>query len=169
MRTRLNKKQHELFTETYCEYANELIRRARFLVGDGELSEDLVQDVFVRMWMYMARGGKIDKTRAFLHHVLTNMVVDTYRKHKTSSLEVLLERGYEPSADDTDRWMNIIDGREAFTLVDRLPRGYQDVLRDIYARGLSYGEISSRMGLPRNTIAVRAHRGLAKLKSLIAA
>lgn len=160
--------QQVLFTDAYMEYSHELRRRAHSMLSDREMCEDIVQDVFVRMWMYMMRGGKIDKVRAFLHHVLVNLVFDSYRKRKTSSLESLLERGYEPSIDDTERWFNVIDGRTALKMINRLPRSYKEVLRNTYARNLSYGEISSMTGLSRNTIAVQVHRGLVKLKSLIA-
>lgn len=162
-----NAAQQELFTDAYREYSRELRMRARSMISDREMCEDIVQDTFVRMWVYMMRGGKIDKVRAFLHHVLVNLVFDAYRKRKTTSLENLLERGYEPSVDDTERWINIIDGGSALRMINRLPRSYKEVLRGAYARNLSYREISCMTGLSRNTIAVQVHRGLVKLKSLI--
>lgn len=155
-----------LFTAMYREHVQELIRHARSMVNNRELSEDLVQDVFVKMWMYLVRGGKIEKARAFLHHVLKNAVVDMYRKHKTVSLDALVDQGHEPSTDDSERMFDLLDGRNAFALIARLPRKYQKVLRMKYARDLSYEEISHCTGQSRNTTAVQVHRGLEKLKLL---
>lgn len=166
MQTISDAKNEALFTATYCEHLQELIRHARSMVASRELSEDLVQDVFVKMWIYLVRGGKIEKTRAFLHHVLKNAIVDMYRKHKTMSLDVLLEQGHEPSTDDSERLLNILDGQNAFALIDQLPKKYQKVLRMKYADNLSYEEISGTIGQSKNTTAVQVHRGLEKLKLL---
>lgn len=159
-------RRRELFTIAYRQHAPELIRHARSMVNDYETSEDLVQDAFVKAWLYLVRQGKINTMRAFLHHILNNLIVDGYRKHKTSSLDRLLEHGYEPYTDDSDRLLDILDGRRAFKLIDRLPRTYQEVLRMKYERSLTYKEISKLTGQQQNTIAVQVHRGLEKLKTM---
>lgn len=156
----------QLFTEAYAAHSGELKRYARSMVNDRELSEDLVQDVFVKMWLYLSRKGKILSVRGFLYHVLNNLIVDRYRKHKTWSLDSLLEQGYEPRIDDSERLLDMLDGKLAFSLIDRLPNTYQEVLRMKYARHLTYGEISRLTGQQKNTIAVQVHRGLVKLKQL---
>lgn len=159
-------RQQELFTAAYYKHAPELMRHARSMVNDYEVSEDLVQEAFVKAWVYLVRQGKIHTMRAFLHHVLNNLIVDGYRKHKTSSLDKLLERGYEPGTDDCERLFDVLDGRRAFKLIDRLPVTYQEVLRMKYERSLSYKEISRLTGQQQNTIAVQVHRGLEKLKAM---
>ena len=103
---------------------------------------------------------------SFLYHLLNNLIIDQYRKRKTYSLDMLLEKGYEIGIDDSERLAEVFDGRIAFRLVDQLPKRYQNVLYMKYADHLSYGEISRRTGQERNTIAVQVHRGLAKLKQL---
>lgn len=166
MRSTLSNRQQELFTKAYHTHSGELARYARSMVNDRELSEDLVQDVFVKMWMYLLRKGDIVSIRGFLYHVLNNLIVDRYRKHKTWSLDSLLEQGYEPRADESDRLVDIFDGKLVFRLIDKLPHTYQEVLRMKYANHLTYGEISRLTGQQRNTIAVQVHRGLVKLKEL---
>lgn len=166
MRKTLSAKQQEIFTRAYAMHSQELSRYARSMVNDWELSEDLVQDVFMKMWLYLLRKGEITSVRGFLFHVLNNLIVDRYRKHKTWSLDSLVEQGYEPRADDTDRLVDVFDGKLVFRLIDQLPDTYQEVLRMKYAGHLSYGEISRLTGQQRNTIAVQVHRGLMKLKDL---
>jgi len=155
-----------LFSTAYQEYLQELIRHAHSMINSRELSEDLAQDAFVRMWIYLTRGGDIKKPRAFLHHVLNNVIVDTYRKHKAMSLDMLIEEGKEPSTDDSARMFDIIDGKSAFLRIEQLPETYQRVLRMKYRQGLSYREISHCTGQSKNTTIVQVHRGLKKLKNL---
>lgn len=162
----LSPRQRQLFTEAYSMHCGELGRYARSMVNDRDLAEDLVQDVFLKMWLYLSRKGQIVSVRGFLYHVLNNLIVDRYRKHKTWSLDSLLEQGYEPRIDESQRLFDIFDGKLVFRLIDQLPDTYQEVLRMKYARHLSYGEISLLTGQQRNTIAVQVHRGLLKLKEL---
>jgi RNA polymerase sigma-70 factor (ECF subfamily) len=107
--------------------------------------------------------------KAFLYHILNNLIVDEYRKHKTVSLDVLLEKGFEPKAlhsGSPRRLFNFLDGKAALILIQRLPEKYQMVLRMRYVQDLSLKEISLITGQSKNTIAVQIHRGLERLKEL---
>ena len=137
-----------------------------FKVNDHALSDDMVQDTFVKTWSYLVKGGKIDVMKAFLYHVLNNLIVDQYRKRKTVSLDVMLEQGFEPNMDETASLLQILDGKTALILIQRLPVAYQKVMRMRYVQDLSLKEMALITGQSRNAIAVQAHRGLEKLKLL---
>ncbi len=153
-------------TLAHHDYEKGLNLHAFFKVSNHEIGEDLVQDTFMKTWIYLVKGGKIDAMKAFLYHVLNNLIVDSYRKHKTSSLDLLLENGYEPAISDFDRIFNMIDGKAAVVLIQRLPPGYQKVMRMRYLQDLSLKEMSLITGKTKNTIAVQVHRGMEKLKAL---
>ena len=104
--------------------------------------------------------------KSFLYHVLNHLIIDQYRKRKTISLDALLEKGFEPSVDNTSRLFNFLDGKSILLLVQRLPEKYQKVMRLRYVQDLSLQEISLITGLTKNTLAVQVHRGLKKLKEL---
>jgi len=106
--------------------------------------------------------------KAFLYHVLNNLIVDQYRKHKTTSLDILLEKGFEPIEDNdsAERYLNVLDGKAVLLLIKNLPKKYQKVISMRYIHDLSLKEISLKTGQTKNVIAVQTHRGLTKLKSL---
>ena len=137
-----------------------------FKVHNHATSDDLVQDTFIKTWSYLAKGGKIEIMKAFLYHILNQLIIDEYRKHKATSLDVLLEKGYEPSVDHSERVFNVFDGKAALLLIQHLPTKYQTVMRMRYAQDLSLREISLITGQSTNAVAVQAHRGLIKLKKL---
>jgi len=139
---------------------------AFFKVNNRATSDDLVQDTFVKTWRYLIKGGKIEVMKAFLFHILNNLIVDEYRRRKTSSLDVLLEKGFEPSTDRSEQLFDFIDGKAALLLIQHLPLKYQRVMRMKYKQDLSLKEIALITGQSRNTVSVQAHRGLEKLKSL---
>lgn len=153
-------------TAAYRNYEKALHQRSYFKVHNRELSEDLVQDTFMKTWSYLVRGGKIDIMKAFLYHTLNCLIVDEYRKRKTTSLDVLLENGFEPAAGGEEHLLNVLDGKAALLLIQRLPEKYRKVMRMRYTQHLSLAEMSLVTGQTKNALAVQVHRGLAKLKAL---
>lgn len=153
-------------TNAHHDYQKSLGTYAFFKVHNQAVSQDLVQDTFMKTWAYLVKGGKIDTMKAFLYHALNDLIVDQYRKHKTVSLDVLFEKGFEPSADDSGRLFNILDGKAILLLIQRLPEKFQKVMRMRYMQDLSLKEMSLITGQSKNTIAVQAHRGLKMLKLL---
>lgn len=156
----------KILTVAHQDFEKGLRSHAFFKVNNHDVSGDLVQDTFIKTWAYLVKGGKIEIMKAFLYHVLNNLIVDEYRKRKTSSLEVLLEKGFEPSSDDSERLTNVLDGKVAILLIKKLPEKYQKVMKMRYIQLLSLKEISLITGQSKNTVAVQAHRGLEKLKLL---
>jgi RNA polymerase sigma factor (sigma-70 family) len=104
--------------------------------------------------------------RAFLYHVLNNLIIDEYRKHTTASLDALIEKGFEPSVDDSASHFSVLDAKIPFLLIQDLPEKYRAIMDMRYKQELSLKEMSFITGQSRNTIAVQIHRGLGKLKLL---
>ncbi len=160
------KKIQDILILAHHDFDKGLNARAFFKVNNHAIGEDLVQDTFIKTWSYLVKGGKIDIMKAFLYHVLNNLIVDQYRKHKTVSLDSLMEKGFEPSENDSGKIFNILDGKVAILLIARLPETYQKIMRMKYVQDLSLEEMSLITGERKNTLAVKIHRGLEKLKLL---
>jgi RNA polymerase sigma-70 factor (ECF subfamily) len=155
-----------ILTTAHNDYAKELRARAFYKVNDRSLSEDLVQKTFMKTWNYLLKGEKIEMMKAFLYHILNNVIIDEYRKKKALSLDGLVEKGYEPRVDYSSNIVNLMDGQIAILLIERLPQKYQKVVRMRYVDDLSLEEMSKIIGQSKNTIAVQIHRGLESLKFL---
>jgi RNA polymerase sigma-70 factor (ECF subfamily) len=158
--------QNALLTLAHHDHSKGLNSHAFFKIHNHAIGEDMVQETFMKTWVYLAKGGKIEVMKAFLYHILNNLIVDEYRKRKNSSLEVLLEKGFEPSVDTSESLFNILDGKKAILLIAQLPLAYQKVMRMRYVQDLSLAEMSLITGQSKNTMAVQVHRGLEKLKIL---
>lgn len=160
------KRQQILLTAGYNDFGVHLKRYAHSRTHNLPLSDDLIQDTFLKTWKYLVKGGKIKVMEAFLYHILKALIIDEYRKRKTTSLDILIEKGFSPSVNTTQQSIDIIDGSQALLLINELPPLYQKVIRLRYLQDLSIGEISLLTGKTRNTVAVQLHRGLEKLKVL---
>jgi RNA polymerase sigma-70 factor (ECF subfamily) len=159
-------KQRAIMTVAHQDYGKKLNMYAFFRVRNSAVGEDLVQDTFKKTWAYLVRGGKIDIMKSFLYHVLKDLIVDEYRKRKSSSLDDLREKGYEPSVDNSENLVNFLDGEQALLLIEKLPEKYQKVMHMRYVQELSLKEMALITGQSKETIAVQLHRGLEKLKIL---
>jgi len=155
-------------TAAHLSFEKGLNVHAFFKTNNHDTGQDLVQDTFMKTWVYLARGGKIDLMKAFLYHILNNLIVDEYRKekHKPVSLDNLIEKGFKPSTNDYEHLLNTLDGKKAFLLIKNLPKIYQKTMHMKYGEDLSLKEISLLTGQSRNAVAVQTHRGLIKLKAL---
>ena len=147
-------------------YEKGLNNHAFFKINNRGVSEELVQDTFLKTWAYLVRGGRVDVMKAFLYHILNNLIVDEYRKRKTVSLEILIEKGFEPAERERTNVIELLDGKAAFLLIARIPKKYQKVMRMRYVQDLSLKEMSLITGQSKNALAVQAHRGLEKVKEL---
>lgn len=160
-------KRQDILTLAHNDYEKGLNLHAFFKVHDRAIGEDLVQDTFMKTWIYLVRGGKIELMKAFLYHILNNLIIDEYRKHKTISLDKIVVKGFvEPNTGRTSRLFNIFDGKAAVLLINRLPFKYQKIMRMKYIQDLSLEEMSLITGSSKKTLAVQIHRGLDKLKVL---
>ena len=153
-------------TAAHHDYTKVLNTHAFFRIGDHSTGEDMVQDTFMKTWAYMVKGGKVDQMRAFLFHILNNLIVDQYRKRKKLSLDGLREKGFEPSVDDGEKLVDYLDGKEAFKLMHKLSAKNQAILQMRFVRDLSLKEIALINGQSINTITVQIHRALKKLRLL---
>jgi len=160
-------KRQLILTLAHNNFEKGLNLHAFFKVHDHQISEDLVQDTFLKTWTYLVKGGKIGMMKAFLYHILNHLIIDEYRKHKTISLDILMEKGFEePNTGRSSRLFNTFDGKTAMALIERLAPKYQKIMRMKYVQDLSLKEMSLITGQSRKTIAVQIHRGLDKLKLL---
>lgn len=164
--TTKNLELEKILTEAHHSFEKDLNRRAFFKVNDHTLGEDLVQDTFIKTWTYLVRVGKIDTMKAFLYHVLNGLIIDEYRKHKTVSLEVMMEKGIEPGLNTTENLYNILDGKSAMQTINLLPQKYIRIMKMKYVQDLNLSEMSLLTGISKSTLAVQLYRGLNMLKEI---
>ena len=163
--------QHEMehiFFEAYETHADAIFRHCMLRVSDRELAKDLMQEAFTHTWEYMQNGNNPKNLRAFIYRVASNLVIDHYRKKKSYSLDEMSEKtGFDPSIDMTENIVNGIDAKRALELLPQLPDQYRSVIVMRYVDDLSPGEIATITDETENTVSVRIHRGVKKLRELI--
>jgi RNA polymerase sigma-70 factor (ECF subfamily) len=160
------------FFDSYNAHSDEIFRFIIFKLSDREKSKDILQDVFMKTWLYISKNGKIGNIRAFLYKTAGNAVIDEYRKRnrkngRLESLEILSESGFDPGFDDVDSLIDKIDGEQVLKLIKELPEIYAEVIFLRYVESKSISEIAEITGRPENTISVQLNRGIGRLKVIM--
>lgn len=163
------------YLEAYEAYNNALFRHALFRVSNRDRALELVQDTFLKVWDYLRGGGEVQQYKAYLYRILNNLIIDEYRKKKSSSLDEILENDTgemegkmsEGSAREVEENFDEARALEAIRArIPELPDTYRDVVTMRYIDGLTPKEIASMMDISENVVSVRLHRGTHKLREL---
>ncbi len=137
------------------------------MVGDGHVSEDLVQESFLRVLRFRQnfRGDACFTT--WLHRIATNVCLDhlgARRKETEAFRELAAEPadiGSQPAPDDSD----VAIARAAF---EALSPDQQELLVMSRINGVGYREIAVHYGVTEGAARVRVHRTVRELKSNVA-
>ena len=157
--------QEEQFIAAFESYADALFRHSYFRVSDRESSIDLVHDAFTKTWAQVTRGEKIDNFQAYLYHVLNNLIIDFYRKKKSLSLDTLSDDGFDPVGTGSAEILAEAERRELMVHLEKLPERDKDAVVMRYIDGLQVKQIASILGESENSVSVRLHRAVKKLKT----
>jgi RNA polymerase sigma-70 factor, ECF subfamily len=153
--------------ELYRRYAPELFGFATSALGDRELAEEVVQDVFAQLWRH---SNDYDKRRAsvrtWLYAIARNRIVDARRR--AAARPGLAPPDAEERAEDLDRELEqaVLRWQVAAALA-RLSAEHREVIRLSHWGGLSLREIAERKGIPLGTAKSRAYYGLQSLRLIL--
>lgn len=157
--------KENLFLKNYDLHADALFRFVYFQVSNKETATDIVQDVFMETWKYLAGGGEIENMRAYIYRVARNRIIDHYRKHTSLSLDAIQETGM----DFSDEKVNITKEAEishTLRLLKKIDKKYREPVLLRYAEGMGVKEISKTLGETESNTSVLIHRGIDQLKKL---
>jgi len=157
------------FLAAYDTHADALFRHCLLRIRDRELAKDIVQEAYSRTWVYLSEGKKIGHLRAFLYRVANNLIVDSTRRKRSSSLDSMMEEdGFEPADTNPSDPAIAPDARIAMRLLEKLDDIYRLTITMRFVDGLSPKEIAAALQVSENVVSVRLHRGIEQLKKLFA-
>ena len=165
----MNGDTENILKELYDEHVDALYRYAYFkLQSNEEEVLDILQDAFYKLWIELTKGKKIDNPKSYLYRMVSNKVIDFYRKNIPVSLDEQIETIWDTLADSTDV-ENITHAKLEVEKIYRILAWLDDFDKDIFllrfVEELSPKEIAQRYDADVNSITVRLHRLKDKVKS----
>lgn len=147
----------------------------RMMVKDGQLAEDLFQDVFMKAIQTIKRGqyNEEGKFLPWIMRISHNLVIDTFRKGKRIPT---VDGGPDfdifdiVKSDDKRIDQQIVEEQihdDVRKLIDYLPEEQMQVLKMRHYEGMSFKEIAQATDVSINTALGRMRYALINLRKLI--
>ena len=123
------------------------------LTHDAQLTEDILQQCYLKIWERFDQIEKQEDMIPLLKTYARNSWIDLLRKKAReesglSQLSLLQEHGSAADAGMLNREMRTL----LQDIIGCMPRRRQEIFRLIKEEGLSYKEVSHRLGISINTI-----------------
>jgi len=155
----------EAFAALFHQYKNLVYKTAYLLLGDAHEAEDVLQEVFIRIYRslqtFQPEKGSFTK---WLHRVTVNQCLNWRRKRRLSfsSLEEIPGLDPKGSAPPSPENMELTEGIQR--MVSNLKPKQRAVVVLRYYWGYSYDEISQILGIPLGTVKSRLWKALRTMR-----
>jgi len=167
------------FEEEALQFADQVYRVARRLVGSREEAEDLVQETYARAfrsWRSYTPGTNL---RAWLLRILTNLNIDRGRRSQRAPDFQPLEEGdyylankvaesQGEQALDQERVVERLSQDSIVDALSSLSHDFRDVVVLVDIGEFSYADAAQILDIPIGTVMSRLHRGRRQLKAKLA-
>jgi RNA polymerase sigma-70 factor, ECF subfamily len=157
----------------YERYADLLFTVALRIVGDRDLAQEVLQDVFFRCWeraaTFSAERGQV---RGWLIGIARNRAVDVLRSSQHQAR--LREQGSwaldgaRERASDIDPLDRLALRQVVRSALDALPTVQRQTIELAYYGGLTQSEIAETTATPLGTVKTRIRDGMQRMRSLLA-
>lgn len=163
---RLQNEGRSAFTLIFKKYYNDLVRYAFSLIQDVSQSEEIAQDVFVKLWENREKTFVRNSLKSYLLSAVHNKSVDFMRHHEVAGRYSALALAEAlDSQNNIEAYVLHSDLRKHYVkALDRLPRVYSQVFIMNRNETLTYAEIAEKLGVSVRTVEVRMGKALSLLR-----
>ncbi len=149
-------------------HEGELLRYAERLLNNGEAAQDIVQDVFLKLWK-QPPADLNSHLRAWLFKVCHNLIID--RKRKEQHMARFTAEQQAQGEPQTSGGMRIVEDKETQSEIQQalntLTDKQKEVVRLKFQNGFSYNEIAQITGMSVNNVGNTVHKAMQKLKQTL--
>jgi RNA polymerase sigma factor, sigma-70 family len=164
-RDRLKELEHVI-----AEFQDQIFRFAFFRTGCFPDAQDIVQDVFVKLYHDFASLHAVSNLKSYLFRSVSNACTDYHRNRKRKIFEPLdtVPAYLERSECTTSQQLLLVEEYNRIErLLDDLPNEQAEIIRLKVLDNLSFVEIATLFEIPVTTVKSRFKYGIDKLKTKI--
>jgi RNA polymerase sigma factor (sigma-70 family) len=156
----------DAFNDIIHRHNRKLFKVAYQIVKNRQESEDVVQEVFMKMWIMKDKLDKYGDVEALAVTMTKNSCIDLLRKWKHISNEKDGSdlQAADPSLSPHDQVVSSETREIMSKIIDDLPGAWKDLVQLREINGLSYGEIAEQKGMNINNLRVVMSRARQMIK-----
>jgi RNA polymerase sigma-70 factor (ECF subfamily) len=167
------------FEALSARYRESIYRHVLATLHESSATEDIVQEVFLRVWLHAQQWRGQGNVKAWLFRIATNLALNhlrALRRRQQQPLELpddLLDENDESTvpawmADHSlpgpDTLLEEYERRQIFQqLVEELPAEKRVVFRLIYEHEMATRQVARVLGIPEGTVKSRLHYATRRL------
>jgi RNA polymerase sigma-70 factor (ECF subfamily) len=160
------------FKERVLPVSHRIFRYANRLLGNEHDAEDVVQEIWMKLWERRDQLGNIKSMEAFAYRMTRNLCLDKIKLKKPTYYDDREEGSFRyEEADislDPQSSLELKDTMERVNqIIGHLPEQQKTLLQMRDVEGLEYEEIADITGLEVNAIRVNISRARKKVRETI--
>ncbi len=133
-------------------------------VPDKAITEDILQDVFIKIHLKIGTLKDESKLKPWLYQITRNMITDYYRRNKSINLSQLTR---DEQTEETDNKVMDEALQDMIGMMNDLPQEYCEALCLAELEGLSQKEYAERIGIPYSSAKSRVQRSRKLLRDML--
>jgi RNA polymerase sigma-70 factor, ECF subfamily len=174
------------FTELYEKTSPHLLAVILRITRNRDLSEDVLQEVYVNVWR-VCNGGpagfdaRLSQPMTWLTSIARNRAIDSLRRRQTQPVTLSTQVQGADDSEDHDMLQDFLsdepgpleqlertaDARALRGCMQRLSGEQQQAMALAFYQGQSYSEVATHLSQPLGTVKSWVRRGLSSLKSCL--
>ena len=176
---RIQERDANAFEALFARYREMIRRHVARTVRDESAAEDLVQEVFLRVWTCAEQWDGRGAFKAWLFRIATNLALNhlrTVRRQREQSLEIPADGVDEEYESFVPGWLidtaslgpdALLERAEQYELLQRLvsglPEEKREVFQLVYEREMDIRGVAVELGIPEGTVKSRLHYTMKRL------
>lgn len=172
------------FATLFARYQSAMTRHIDKTVRDSAVTEDLVQELFLRVWTRADQWESRGTVKAWLYRIATNLVLNhlrSVRRRPQQPIPGTPKAKAKESWNDDDEysipaWMiddaaaqpdrHVVEAdqrRRFWEVVDTLPAEKREVLRMVYEAEMDLHSVADELAIPEGTVKSRLYHSKRQL------
>lgn len=167
--SRIAEGDEEAFTTIFYRYTSRLSPFITQLLQSDSWAEEIIQDIFMRLWQNRTELADIKHPSAYLYQMASNRTLDYIKRNaRQVKLQYYAARRIDMDANTTEQAM---DFREADQLlkdaVGRLSPQRRKVYQLAREEGLSHSDIAAQLNISKNTVRNHVAEALQEIREYL--
>ncbi|WP_299183442.1 sigma-70 family RNA polymerase sigma factor [uncultured Aquimarina sp.] len=151
------------FSNLFDKHYNRLYNYALKVLEKTDLSEELVQETFIKLWENFEHINQSERSiESFLITTLKNKIIDSYRKKRTREKYTNVYALHTTIETEIDKQWELVERIE--NIYTTLEQKTTDIFKLSRDKGFTYKEISQKKGISIKTVELHISKALAAFK-----